>query len=129
MAHFNRPNPQVEAGLALLDIANACIDISDGLLADIDHILEQSQVGARLDWELLPLSEAVLAYINETGDWSLPLIAGDDYELCFTVSPEKSALLKIPCTKIGVIEALPTLRLYKSGQLQSLTSKGYEHFS
>jgi thiamine-monophosphate kinase len=129
LARFNRPNPQVEAGLALLDIANACIDISDGLLADIDHILEQSQVGARLDWELLPLSEAVLAYINETGDWSLPLIAGDDYELCFTVSPEKSALLTIPCTKIGVIEALPTLRLYKSGQLQSLTSKGYEHFS
>jgi len=57
------------------------------------------------------------------------LIAGDDYELCFTVSPEKVKLLTILCTKIGVIEALSGLRLYKSGQLQSLTSKGYEHFS
>ena len=129
LARFNRPNPQVQAGLALLDIANACIDISDGLLADLGHILEQSQVGARLDWELLPLSEAVQSYIKETGDWSLPLIAGDDYELCFTVSPEKAALLTMPCTKIGVIEALPQLRLYKAGLLQSLTSKGYEHFS
>jgi len=129
LVRFNNPNPQVQTGLALLDIANACIDISDGLLADLEHILEQSQVGARLDWELLPLSEAVHSYINETGNWSLPLIAGDDYELCFTVSPEKVKLLTIPCTKIGVIEALSGLRLYKSGQLQSLTSKGYEHFS
>jgi len=129
LARFNRPKPQVEVGLALLNIANACIDISDGLLADLGHILAQSQVGARLDWELLPLSEAVQSYIIKTGDWSMPLIAGDDYELCFTVSPEKSALLTIPCTQIGVIEADPKLRLYKSGQLQSLTSKGYEHFS
>ena len=129
LARFNHPNPQVEAGLALLDIANACIDISDGLLADLGHILEQSQVGASIDWELLPLSEPVKGYINETCDWTMPLISGDDYELCFTVSPEKAVLLKIPFTKIGVIEALPQIRLYKSGQLQSLTSKGYEHFS
>jgi thiamine-monophosphate kinase len=129
LARFNSPNPQVQTGLALLDIANACIDISDGLLADLDHILEKSQVGARLDWELLPLSDAVHSYLNETGDWTMPLIAGDDYELCFTVSPQKAALLTMPCTKIGVIEALPQLRLYKAGQLQSLTSKGYEHFS
>jgi len=129
LARFNSPSPQVEAGLALLDIANACIDISDGLLADLGHILEQSQVGARIDWELLPFSEAVKSYINDTYDWTMPLIAGDDYELCFTVSPEKSVLLKVPFTKIGVIEALPQIRLYKSGQLQSLTSKGYEHFS
>ena len=129
LARFNTPKPQVQAGLALLDIANACIDISDGLLADLGHILKQSQVGARLDWELLPLSEAVHSYINETGDWSMPLIAGDDYELCFTISPEKAALLTMPCTKIGIIETLPQIRLYKSGQLQSLTSKGYEHFS
>jgi thiamine-monophosphate kinase len=129
LAHLNCPKPQVELGLTLINIANACIDISDGLLADLGHILEQSKVGARLDWELLPLSEAVHSYINETGDWTMPLIAGDDYELCFTVSPEKAGLLTIPCTNIGVIEADPKLRLYKSGQLQSLTSKGYEHFS
>jgi thiamine-monophosphate kinase len=129
LTRFNRPNPQVAAGLALIGIANACIDLSDGLAGDLGHILEQSRVGARLDWEALPLSDAVRAYIYGTGDWLMPLTAGDDYELCFTVSPEKAALLTIDCTKIGVIEAAPGLRLYKSGAVQPLTSKGYEHFS
>ena len=129
LTRFNRPDPQIDAGLALTGIANACIDVSDGLAGDLGHILEQSRVGARLDWDTLPLSEAVRAYINDTGDWLMPLIAGDDYELCFTVSPEKAALLTIDCTKIGVIEAAPGLRLYKSGAVQPLTSNGYEHFS
>ncbi len=126
---FNQPNPQIYAGLALLDIANACIDVSDGLAGDLGHILEQSKVGACLDWEALPLSAAVLAYINATGDWIMPLIAGDDYELCFTVSPEKASQLTINFTKIGVIESTPGLRLRKSGTIQPFNSKGYEHFS
>ncbi|MDD5266762.1 MAG: thiamine-phosphate kinase [Methylococcales bacterium] len=129
LQRFHQPNPQVEAGLALTGIANACIDVSDGLAGDLGHILEQSNVGACLDWEALPLSDVVLAYINETNDWSMPLTAGDDYELCFTVSPEKAAQLTINCTKIGVIESTPGLRLQKSGIIQPLTSKGYEHFS
>ena len=129
LMRFNRPDPQIEAGLALIGIANACIDVSDGLAGDLGHILEQSRVGASLDWEALPLSDAVRAYINDTGDWSMPLTAGDDYELCFTVSPEKAALLTINCTKIGVIESAPGLRLLKSGAVQPLNSKAYEHFS
>ena len=129
LTRFNRPEPQVAAGQSLIGIANACIDVSDGLAADLGHILEQSKVGASLDWEALPLSDAVLTYINETGDWSMPLTAGDDYELCFTVSPEKAPQLPINCTKIGVIESAPGLRLHKSGTLQPLNSKGYEHFS
>ena len=126
---FNQPDPQIEAGQALLSLANACIDISDGLAGDLGHILEQSNVGACLHWGALPLSEAVLAYINDTGDWTMPLTAGDDYELCFTVSPEKAAQLTINCTKIGIIEATPGLRLHKSGTIQLFNSKGYEHFS
>ena len=129
LARFNRPDPQVAAGLALIGIANACIDVSDGLAGDLGHILKQSRVGATLDWEALPLSDAVRAYINETGDWSMPLTTGDDYELCFTVSPEKAALLTLNCTRIGVIEAAPGLRLLKSGAVQPLNSKAYEHFS
>ena len=129
LQRFHQPNPQVEAGLALTGIANACIDVSDGLSGDLGHILEQSNAGACLDWEALPLSGAVLAYINDTGDWSMPLTAGDDYELCFTVSPEKAAQLAINCIKIGIIESTPGLRLQKSGIIQPLTSKGYEHFS
>jgi len=126
---FNQPDPRVEAGLALTGIANACIDVSDGLAGDLGHILEQSNVGACLYWDALPLSDTVLAYINETGDWSMPLNAGDDYELCFTVSPEKAAQLTVNCKKIGVIETKPGLRLIKAGTIQPLKSKGYEHFS
>jgi len=129
LQRFNQPEPQIDAGLALIGIANASIDVSDGLAGDLGHILEQSNVGACLDWDALPLSDAVLNYINDTGDWTMPLTAGDDYELCFTVSPEKAALLTIYCTKIGVIESTSGLRIQKSGVIQPLNSKGYEHFS
>jgi thiamine-monophosphate kinase len=129
LKRFHQPDPQIEMGLVLIGIANACIDVSDGLTGDLGHILEQSKVGACLYWDELPLSDAVIAYINDTGDWSMPLTAGDDYELCFTVSPEKAAQLAVNCRKIGVIEAIPGLRLLKSGTVQPLTTKGYEHFS
>jgi thiamine-monophosphate kinase len=129
LTRFNRPEPQIEAGQALIGIANACIDLSDGLAGDLGHILEQSRVGACLDWDALPLSKAVLAYINDTGDWAMPLTAGDDYELCFTVSPEQAAQLTVAATKIGIIEAQPGLRLNKSGIIKPLEVKGFEHFS
>ena len=129
LKRFNQPEPQIETGLALIGIANACIDVSDGLAGDLGHILEQSSVGACLVWDALPLSDAVLSYINDTGDWSMPLTAGDDYELCFTVCPEKVAQLPGNCKKIGVIESTQGLRLNKSGNIQTLKVKGYEHFS
>ncbi|TAN69612.1 MAG: thiamine-phosphate kinase [Methylobacter sp.] len=129
LTRFNRPEPQVDAGQSLIGIANACIDLSDGLAGDLGHILEQSQVGACLDWETLPLSSIVQAYINDTGDWSMPLTAGDDYELCFTLSPDQADKLTIKATKIGIIESKPGLRLNKSGHIQSLEVKGFEHFS
>lgn len=129
LKRFNRPDPACAAGMALIGIANACIDVSDGLTGDLGHILEQSRVGACIDWDLLPLSGAVRNYIDETGDWSMPLVAGDDYELCFTVSPEKASLLTIACHKIGIIETEPGLRLKKSGNIQPLKAKAYEHFS
>ena len=129
LTRFNRPEPQVESGQALIGVAHACIDLSDGLAADLGHLLEQSGVGACLDWEALPLSKAVRSYIDVTGDWPMPLSAGDDYELCFTVSPEQAAQLSIAATKIGVIESEPGLRLNKSGTIQPLEAKGYEHFS
>jgi thiamine-monophosphate kinase len=129
LQRFNQPDPQIDAGLALIGIANACIDVSDGLAGDLGHILEQSKVGACLYWDDLPLSDSVLTYINDTGDWSMPLTGGDDYELCFTVSPEKVAQLPGNCRKIGVIESTPGLRLLKSGVILPIKSKGYEHFS
>jgi thiamine-monophosphate kinase len=129
LQQFHQPEPQCATGQALIGVANACIDISDGLASDLGHILKQSQVGACIAWEKLPLSTAVLSYIEDTGDWLLPLVAGDDYQLCFTVSPEKVALVPEHCHKIGIIEAEHGLRLNKSGNTQTLEIKGYEHFS
>ncbi|MEN8259048.1 MAG: thiamine-phosphate kinase [Pseudomonadota bacterium] len=136
LARFHRPTPRIEEGIAIANVAAACLDISDGLLADLGHILDASGVGARVDWDWLPLSPAVLRYIQETGDWRLPLRAGDDYELCFTVRPDHESELKnivqslnVPCTSIGVIEKGEGLRFIRSGKLTDIAAMGYEHFS
>ncbi|MGZ8200804.1 MAG: thiamine-phosphate kinase [Methylosarcina sp.] len=126
---FNKPEPACAEGVALRGIASACIDLSDGLAGDLGHILEQSKVGACIDWESLPLSEPVQEYIKNTGDWSMPLVAGDDYELCFTASPEKESLLTMACHKIGIIEQEAGLRLRKAGKIEPIEAKAYEHFS
>lgn len=126
---FDKPNPRVSEGLSLRGIASACIDISDGLAADLGHILEKSGVGARLKWDDLPLSAEVLEYVERNGDWRMPLTAGDDYELCFTVPVDASLPLPAGCSRVGVIEAEPGLRIERDGRLESLEAKGYEHFS
>ncbi|MEE9397694.1 MAG: thiamine-phosphate kinase [Methylococcales bacterium] len=132
--HF--PQPQVNVGLAIRTMANACIDISDGLLADLGHILEESNVGATINFEKIPFSHSVQRYIRESCDWRFPLGAGDDYELCFTVeSGRESELhramsrLGTPYTCIGRIEETPGIRLLKEGELQTVSAAGYRHFS
>ncbi len=129
VAHFHRPQPRVKEGLAIRHYANACIDLSDGIASDLKHILKHSQVGATLDWELLPISPDTQEYIQQTGDWQLPLVAGEDYQLCFTVSPEKLDLIDIECTKIGVVQQQPGLRLSRNGRIEPIEVKGFEHFS
>lgn len=129
LRQFNRPLPGVELGMSLRDVANACIDISDGLAADLGHILEQSQVGARLYWEKLDLSPPVLDYIDHSGDWRMPLTAGDDYRLCFTVPVERIDHVPTDCRQIGLIESEPGLRLMKAGYCHTIEARGFEHFS
>lgn len=126
---FNMPQPRVAEGLALRGIASACIDISDGLAADLGHILETSHVGASLQWDTLPLSSQVLDYIEQSGDWRMPLTAGDDYELCFTVPADFVGQLPAGSCCVGVIEDEPGLRIERAGRLEVLEAKGYEHFS
>ncbi|GAB6066948.1 thiamine-phosphate kinase [Methylothermus subterraneus] len=135
VARFLRPMPQVELGLALRGLAHACIDVSDGLAQDLGHILAASGVGATLVWDDLPLSAAVRRYIDETGDWRLPLCAGDDYELCFTVPPERALDLerdlqerKLAWHRVGTIEPQPGLRLRKGNQVLDFPPLGYRHF-
>jgi thiamine-monophosphate kinase len=126
---FNRPKPRIAEGLALRGIASACIDISDGLAADLGHILERSRVGACLQWDSLPLSAEVLDYVEQSGDWRMPLTAGDDYELCFTVASDFVGQLPAGSRCVGVIEAESGLRIERAGRLEFLEVKGFEHFS
>lgn len=135
LERLHRPDPRVALGLAILPYAGACIDISDGLLADLGHILQCSQVGARVDWEAIPLSQEVTIYIAQSQDWTMPLIAGDDYELCFTVEADQQQAMEAKLqaqdfdfSLIGEIETAAGLRLFKSGVLTNFDGQGFEHF-
>ncbi|MEN8179332.1 MAG: thiamine-phosphate kinase [Pseudomonadota bacterium] len=135
--HLERPEPRVEAGLALRETATSAIDISDGLLADLGHILQASEVGAEVYLDQIPLSPAVKAAIETEDDWSLPLASGDDYELCFTLPPdcegkmsEMSASLNLSMTCIGKISPEPGLRCWRDDNiLWEPADSGYVHFT
>lgn len=86
LQRLNRPAPRVELGMALRDIANSVIDLSDGLLADLNHIVVASNKSAIVDVDNLPMSDAVKPQPDAI---DIALTSGDDYELCFTVPPEK----------------------------------------
>jgi thiamine-monophosphate kinase len=127
-----RPFPRIHEGLQLRDLATSAIDVSDGLAADLGHILEQSHVGATIIVEQLPLSGALSANTSLAQAQQLALSAGDDYELCFTIAPQKAMLLanlEIDCRCIGIIETHPGLRVqHKNGNNFILNSTGYQHF-
>lgn len=130
------PEPRVDIGPRLLGMATAAIDVSDGLLADLGHITGSSHVGATLHLDRLPLSEEVQAYVDATGDHFLPLGAGEDYELCFTVAAAAQADLEsradgfgCPVHWIGLIDADPGLRIVAAdGEIKDATPSGYRHF-
>lgn len=135
LRRLHRPEPRIREGLALRNLASAAIDISDGLFADLSHILEASAAGATLFLERLPLSDGVAAFVAETHDWSLPLSAGDDYELCFTLPAQHQAMvlaamrdLSSRCTCIGKIDDTPGLRCRLHGGLFTPVTLGYRHF-
>jgi len=136
LERLNRPEPRITTGQRLLSLASAAIDISDGLAADLGHILKQSHVGAIVYVDQLPLSEALTRSMSPTAAIALALTAGDDYELCFTIPAEKRGelekqLASIPCrfTCIGEITMQPGLKLrYKDGRNYHGPILGYQHF-
>jgi len=106
---MHQPSPRVELGMQLRDIASAALDVSDGLLGDLRHILMQSQIDARVDLNKLPKSSTL-----QKQDVSIQNLfaacGGDDYELCFTAHPSQrekiqaiSESLNLPLTSIGEI--------------------------
>lgn len=132
---LNEPTPRVELGVALRNLASSCIDISDGLIADLTHILEESHLGATVDWESIPFSIPVARYVRETGDLRFPLCCGDDYELCFTVPPERKheitevlLSLSLDGAVIGRMDEQPGLRVNSRSGPLCFEQKGYDHF-
>ena len=134
---LDRPTPRVAAGIALRGLASAAIDISDGLLADLGHVLRRSGAGAELDLGRLPTSRTLAEHFpNDAERWRLQLSGGDDYELCFTVPPKQTSQLETVaadwecrCTRIGAITAEPGLRLIRAdGSIFHLERLGYDHF-
>lgn len=132
MDRYRLPQPRLTLGKALRGIASACIDISDGLAADLGHLCEASQVGAEIDSALLPLSGPTQTLLKqEPALLTAVLTGGDDYELCFTVPPEKEAFvqnLPTPVTKIGRITGTEKcIFLDAEGKPLALGRKGYRH--
>ena len=107
LQRFYFPQPQIALGEGLRNFASACIDISDGLVADLGHICKASDLGAAIKSDLLPIhSELKDNQSNQVLEWALT--GGDDYQLCFTIPESKQAAFEawvkqanIPVTKIG----------------------------
>jgi len=130
LARYLRPQPRLAAGEALVGLASAAIDVSDGLLADLGHVLERSGVGATLDPAALPLAEGLVAALGEEGARRAALSGGDDYELLVSLPAERLdeartrlAALGLPLTVIGRLEAEPGLR-----GVATAGHSGWQHF-
>lgn len=131
---MHHPQPRVRLGLALRGMASAALDISDGLLADLGHILQASRVGAELDWRALPLPR-LQTPVGEEALQQAVLAGGDDYELCFTAAPQHreallalSQQLNLPLNCIGKTTASPGLTVLNGNVSLDIAKKGYQHF-
>lgn len=133
---FHRPTPRIAAGRALLDVATAAIDLSDGLISDVQHLLEGGGVGARLSVDLLPSSVPLQSLTSTVDRWRLQLGGGDDYELCACVpAADVSRALALlaetdtPATIVGEITEGSELELCDSGGAPiEVDLSGYRHF-
>jgi len=131
------PTPRVALGIALRGVASSAIDISDGLLGDLGHILERSQAGAGLEFAALPTLPVVRAYLHEKVARDCVLAGGDDYELCFTAPPAKRDAVQtaaknagVAVTRMGHITAEAGLAVVgPDGQRLAVEHTGYDHFA
>ncbi len=135
-----RPTPRVLLGQTIAPYASAAIDISDGLLADLSHILQRSEVGASLKLEQLPLSAQLIEVVGREQAEQLALTGGEDYELCFTVPDRNCSKLERALTHIGVdytcIGQIRSKKIKNSIRLKRFNEKvplpeeqGFDHFN
>ena len=136
-ARLDRPTPRLALGAALADVAHACIDVSDGLLADLAHVARASGVGARVELDRLPASDALRAAFDDATRHVLQATGGDDYELCFTAaSGLRDEIERIaretgtPVARIGRVEAGEGVRAFDAlGAPWESGRAGYQHFA
>jgi thiamine-monophosphate kinase len=133
---LDRPTPRVDAGLALRGLAHAAIDLSDGLLQDLGHVLAASGIGARLDLGRLPTSRTLADHFDERRRWELQLSGGDDYELCFTAPPSRALAIEqalagfdVTATAIGhLVAGHGIVCTTPDGEAYTPPLAGYDHF-
>ncbi|MNT54669.1 Thiamine-monophosphate kinase [compost metagenome] len=132
-----RPQPRVLQGQALRDLASSAIDISDGLISDLKHVLKASECGARINLDELPLSQALSSHTDADQALRWALTGGEDYELCFTVPEINRGALEVALshlgadyTCIGQIGPLSEgIKFYRSDEVVELPWHGFDHFS
>jgi thiamine-monophosphate kinase len=138
LERLHMPQPRIKLGLALRGLAHGAADVSDGLLADMGHILQRSQVAADLHFEALPRSAALRACADQALAADCLVAGGDDYELVFTAPAARrddvlaaGRTAGVPVTRIGIIRSgTPQLRLLDAaGQPLAVQRHGFDHFA
>ncbi len=134
-ARLDRPVPRVAAGRALVGVASACIDVSDGLTRDLERVLAASGRGARLSLDALPCSPALRAAVPDRDRRRALQLAGDDYELCFTAPPGRredvsrlAAEIGVAIARVGEITAETGIEYTDRGATVRIPESGWRHF-
>jgi thiamine-monophosphate kinase len=134
---FHKPTPRVREGLALLGLASATIDVSDGLLADLGHICAASGCAATIDVEHLPQSAELLSVFPPRTAETFALSGGDDYELCFTAPPARAAAIDAAFERLGaqahrigevVAGDAGEVSVRRDGEPFTPAARGFAHF-
>jgi len=137
IARLEQPVARVALGQRLRGVAAAAIDVSDGLLADLGHILERSKFAAEVDYESLPRSPDLRACADATLADACLLAGGDDYELVFTAATDKRTTVEaagraanVAVTRIGrIVAGAPEVRLLdRAGKSRRIDRLGFDHF-
>jgi len=131
---YLHPRPQLQLGNRIRELATACIDISDGFVVDLDHLLTASEVGAEVVLENVNLAAALRDFSDENA-LQYALYGGDDYELCFSV-PEAHCdeLAEIAqhtgttITRVATVISEPGLWRINGGEKSPIDIRGYKHF-
>jgi thiamine-monophosphate kinase len=132
---FLYPSPRIALGKSLRGYASACIDVSDGLLGDVGKLAQASGCGVELSYDELPVSEELVAAVGDARARELALTGGDDYELCFAVSPTNVQRLRqeLPPERwgyslIGTVRETPGAVAIQDGNVMEFSHSGYDHF-